>query len=97
MGQFLIYCYFVGVGFVFLDNIGFIANMVSMVLYFMLQMHFNLSGASTTLTNFMGSTFLLSVIGGFISDTFISRFHTCIIFGALEVMVHLRTLPAYGL
>nr|XP_017249462.1 PREDICTED: protein NRT1/ PTR FAMILY 4.5-like [Daucus carota subsp. sativus] len=73
-------------GFVFLDNIGFIANMVSMVLYFMLQMHFNLSGASTTLTNFMGSTFLLSVIGGFISDTFISRFHTCIIFGALEVM-----------
>lgn len=93
----LIYCYFVVVGFVFLDNIGFIANMVSMVLYFTLVMHFNLSGASTTLTNFMGSTFLLSLIGGFISDTFINRFHTCLIFGILEVLVHLhKMLVVYG-
>ncbi|KAK6915746.1 Proton-dependent oligopeptide transporter family [Dillenia turbinata] len=68
------------------DNMGFIANMVSMVLYFLYVMHFGPDGASNTLTNFMGSTFLLSIIGGFISDTYLSRISTCLIFGTLEVM-----------
>ena len=69
------------------DNMGFIANMVSMVLYFMYVMHFDLSNSATTLTNFMGTTFLLSLVGGFISDTYLSRFTTCIIFGIVEILV----------
>ena len=70
-----------------LENMGFIANAISMVLYFKNEMHFNLAGASNTLTNLMGSTFLLCLVGGFISDTFLSRFATCLIFGTLEVLV----------
>lgn len=66
---------------------GFVANMVSLVLYFSYKMYFDLSNAANTLTNLMGSTFLLSVIGGFISDTYTNRFHTCLIFGTLEVAV----------
>ena len=66
---------------------GFIANGISMVLYFKNEMHFDLAGASNTLTNFFGSTFLLCLVGGFISDTFLSRFATCLIFGTLEVLV----------
>ena len=70
-----------------LENMGFIANMVSMVLYFFWVMHFDLSTASNTLTNFMGATFLLSIVGAFISDTFLNRFHTVLLFGALEILV----------
>lgn len=70
-----------------MDNMGFVANMVSMVLYFMLKMHFDLSGSANTLTNFMGSSFLLSIVGGLISDTLLTRFHTCLIFGMLEILV----------
>ncbi|KAF1869750.1 hypothetical protein Lal_00017326 [Lupinus albus] len=69
-----------------LDNMGFVANMVSMVLYFYGVMHFDLSSSANTLTNFMGSTFLLSLLGGFISDTYLNRFITCLIFGSLEVL-----------
>lgn len=69
-----------------LENMGFLANMVSMVLYFMLVMFFNLSAAANTLTNFMGTTFLLSIVGGFISDTYLSRFTTSLVFGCLEVV-----------
>lgn len=70
-----------------LENMGFVANMVSLVLYFWLKLHFELSDAANTLTNLMGSAFLLSVIGGFISDTYINRFHTCLIFGTVEILV----------
>ncbi|KAF8387583.1 hypothetical protein HHK36_026237 [Tetracentron sinense] len=70
----------------FLDNIGFVANMSSMVLYFLFVMHFDLSGSATTTTNFLGTTFMLTLVGGFISDTYMNRLNTCLIFGALELM-----------
>lgn len=70
-----------------LDNMGFVANMVSMILYFLGPMHFDLATAANTLTNFMGTTFLLSLFGGFISDTYLSRYTTCLIFGSIEVLV----------
>lgn len=76
------------VALVALENMGFVANMVSLVLYFSYKMYFDLSTAANTLTNLMGSTFLLSIVGGFISDTFLNRFQTCVIFGALEVSVN---------
>ncbi|KAG4909888.1 protein NRT1/ PTR FAMILY 4.5-like [Glycine soja] len=69
-----------------LDNMGFVANMVSLVLYFYGVMHFDLSNSANTLTNFMGSTFLLSLVGGFISDTYFNRLTTCLLFGSLEVL-----------
>ncbi|XVF17721.1 hypothetical protein REPUB_Repub10bG0148000 [Reevesia pubescens] len=65
----------------------FIANMVSMVLYFTIVMYFNISASTNILTNFLDAIFLLFLIGGFISDTFLSRFMTCLLFGFLEVLV----------
>ncbi|KAL5981732.1 hypothetical protein ACLOJK_015795 [Asimina triloba] len=69
-----------------LENMGFIAIMASMVMYLMEVLFFNLSHAATTVTNFVGSAFLLSVVGGFISDAFMTRLNTILIFGALEVV-----------
>lgn len=43
--------------------------------------------AANTLTNFMGSTFLLTLIGAYISDTYLSRLSTALFFGVLEVLV----------
>jgi hypothetical protein len=75
-----------------LDNMGFVTNMVSLVLYFIGVMHFDLSSSANTLTNFMGSTFLLSLVGAFISDTYLNRFTTCLVFGSLEVIVSIYLL-----
>ncbi|KAL2238543.1 protein NRT1/ PTR FAMILY 4.6-like [Sesamum indicum] len=69
-----------------LENIGFVANMSIMVLYFHRALFFDVSHSANTLTNFLGSTFLLTVLGGFISDTYLNRLHTCLIFGFLEIM-----------
>lgn len=70
-----------------LENIGFVANMVMLVLYFLHQLHFDLTGSSTTLTNFAGTTFLLTILGGFISDTYMTRHNTVLMFGLFEMAV----------
>nr|POF19209.1 isoform 2 of protein nrt1/ ptr family 4.5 [Quercus suber] len=69
-----------------LENMGFVANMVSLVLYFSAVMLLDIPTAANTLTNFMGSTYLLSLIGAYISDTYLSRLSTALFFGVLEVL-----------
>lgn len=85
-------CSVINVALVALDNMGFVANMVSLVLYFGFKMYLDFSTAANTLTNFMGSTFLLTVVGGFISDTYINRFHTALIFGTIYTTVCMLAL-----
>lgn len=70
-----------------LETMTFLANGVSLVTYFYGYMNFGLTKSATTLTNFMGTAFLLSLFGGFISDTYLSRFKSCIVFGCLEILV----------
>lgn len=80
-----------------LDTMGFVSNMVSLVLYFGYVMFFDLPTAANTLTTFMGSNFLLSLIGGFISDTYLTRFTTCLLFGTVEVVaLAMVTVQAYS-
>ncbi|XP_061361725.1 protein NRT1/ PTR FAMILY 4.3-like [Gastrolobium bilobum] len=60
--------------------------MVSLVLYFLFIMHFDSSGSATTTTNLLGTSFLLTMVGGFISDTYMNRLNTCILFGIIQLM-----------
>lgn len=78
-------------------NIGFIANMTSMVLYFLYVMHFDLPGAANTTTNYLGSAFMLTLVGGFVSDAYMNRLNTCLLFGAIELLVnnHANTIYNY--
>ncbi|MED6183451.1 hypothetical protein PIB30_037964 [Stylosanthes scabra] len=69
-----------------LDNVGFVANMVSLVLYFGSVMHFNIAESATTTTNLLGTVFLIPILGGFISDTYLNRLNTCVLFGFIELL-----------
>uniref|UniRef100_A0A6N2LVC2 Major facilitator superfamily (MFS) profile domain-containing protein n=1 Tax=Salix viminalis TaxID=40686 RepID=A0A6N2LVC2_SALVM len=77
-----------------LESMGFIANMASLVLYFYFIMHFDIPTSANTLTNFMGSVFLLSLAGACIADTFLNRFYTSLLFGVMEGLA-LLTAQAY--
>ncbi|KAK1380471.1 Nitrate transporter 1.2 [Heracleum sosnowskyi] len=72
-----------------LDNIGFVANMVSAVLYFINVIHFDLSGSANTTTNFLGTAFLLTLVGGLVSDSYMNRLNTCLLFGGIELLGYL--------
>ncbi|KAG8654721.1 protein NRT1/ PTR FAMILY 4.5 [Manihot esculenta] len=69
-----------------LENMAFVSNAISLVTYFYGYMNFSLTKSATSLTNFMGTSFLLALFGGFISDTFLSRFKTCVLFGCIELL-----------
>ncbi|XP_017698839.2 protein NRT1/ PTR FAMILY 4.6-like [Phoenix dactylifera] len=78
-----------------LENMSFVSIAVSLVIYFFGYMNFGLTKSANTLTNFMGTSFLLTLLGGFISDTYLSRFKTCVIFGCIELLGYiLLTLQA---
>ncbi|XP_052171209.1 protein NRT1/ PTR FAMILY 4.5-like [Diospyros lotus] len=80
-----------------LDSIGSVANMCTMFLYFNLVLQFDLSQSANTFTNYIGSTFLLSIVGGFISDTYLSRLATCLSFGCLQLVGQaMITIQAYS-
>ncbi|RDX63083.1 Protein NRT1/ PTR FAMILY 4.5, partial [Mucuna pruriens] len=90
-----------------LENMAFVANAVSLVTYFFGYMNFNITKSATTLTNFMGTAFLLALVGGIISDTYLSRFKTCVLFACMELLGygiltvqawihHLRPIPCKG-
>ncbi|MCD7460534.1 hypothetical protein HAX54_043700 [Datura stramonium] len=69
-----------------IDTMAFISNGVSLVTYFYGYMNFSLTKSATTVTNFMGTAFLLSLFGAFLSDTCFSRFKTCVLFGIIQVL-----------
>ncbi|KAG2666486.1 hypothetical protein I3760_15G063200 [Carya illinoinensis] len=90
-----------------LENMAFITSAVSLVTYFYGYMNFSITKSATTLTNFMGTAFLLPLVGGFICDTYLSRFKTCVIFAFIELLGYallavqahlhqLRPLPCKG-
>ncbi|KAJ4821798.1 hypothetical protein Tsubulata_038724 [Turnera subulata] len=69
-----------------LENLVFLSNATNFILYFTKSMHYPIAEAANMVTNFMGTSFLLTILGGFITDSFITRFRTFIIFCILELV-----------
>ncbi|PAN16460.1 hypothetical protein PAHAL_3G062500 [Panicum hallii] len=64
-------------------NIPMILNLVS---YLHGTMHMGVKDASTTSTNFFGAICFFSFLGAFVSDSYIKRFYTILIFAPIEIM-----------
>ncbi|KAJ8761356.1 hypothetical protein K2173_001412 [Erythroxylum novogranatense] len=59
---------------------------VNLVTYFYGTMHFDLSDSANQLTNFMGVSYILSILMAFLADTYIGRLKIGIISGCIEFM-----------
>ncbi|KAL5224202.1 hypothetical protein ABZP36_010841 [Zizania latifolia] len=57
-----------------LENLAFLANASNLVTYLLGFMHYSPSQSATTVTNFMGTAFLLALLGGFLSDAFFTTY-----------------------
>ncbi|KAF8102212.1 hypothetical protein N665_0200s0006 [Sinapis alba] len=80
-----------------MENIVYVANGFNFVKYFMSSMHYSPATAANMVTNFMGTTFLFTLLGGFIVDSFLTHFTTFIIFCCLELMgLILLTFQSYN-
>ncbi|KAL2465310.1 Protein NRT1/PTR FAMILY 4.6 [Abeliophyllum distichum] len=57
-----------------LENLAYLANASNLVLYLSNFMHFSPSRSATMVTNFMGTAFLLALLGGFLSDAYFTTY-----------------------
>ncbi|KAF8756322.1 hypothetical protein HU200_011098 [Digitaria exilis] len=74
-------------------NIPMILNLVS---YLLGTMHMGVKDASTTSTNFFGAICFFSFLGAFVSDSYIKRFYTILVFAPIEIMGYvLLAVQAY--
>ncbi|KAL9246423.1 hypothetical protein vseg_019959 [Gypsophila vaccaria] len=79
-----------------MENMAFLANASNLVIYVLEYMHFSPSKASNTVTNFMGTAFLLALLGGFVSDAFFTTFHVYLTTAAIEFLgLVVLTIQAY--
>ncbi|KAH1075027.1 hypothetical protein J1N35_027355 [Gossypium stocksii] len=57
---------------------------VNLVTYLTETMHLGNATAANTVTNFLGTSFMLCLLGGFIADTFLGRYLTIAIFATVQ-------------
>ncbi|KAH6818965.1 Major facilitator superfamily protein [Perilla frutescens var. frutescens] len=57
----------------------------NLITYVINEMHFSLSKSANTVTNFIGTVFLLALLGGYLSDSYLGCFWTMLIFGFVEL------------
>ncbi|KAI3941302.1 hypothetical protein MKW92_033533 [Papaver armeniacum] len=77
-------------------NVTYASNVLNLVTYLRGTMHMDVATSSTTVTNFIGVSCACALIGGFLSDSYITRFKTILIFGPLEFLgFGLLALQAY--
>lgn len=67
---------------------------VNLVTYLMGVMHMPSSTAANTVTDFMGTSFLLCLLGGFLADSFLGRYKTIGIFSAIQTLVSYITISS---
>lgn len=67
----------------------------NLITYVLNDMHFPLSKSANIVTNFIGTVFLLSLFGGFLSDSYLGSFWTMFIFGFVELCVCLFFLSFF--
>lgn len=57
----------------------------NLITYVINEMHFSLSESANIVTNFIGTIFILALLGGYLSDSYLGSFWTILIFGFIEL------------
>ncbi|KAG2567084.1 hypothetical protein PVAP13_7NG221900 [Panicum virgatum] len=79
-----------------ITNIVNIPILLNLVTYLHGTMHMGVSSSATTVTNFVGATCGFALIGAFLSDSYLTRSTTILLFGPLEFLGYgLLALQAY--
>ena len=60
---------------------------VNLVTYLVGTMHLPSSTSANVVIDFMGTSFLLCLLGGFLADSFLGRYKTIAIFTLIQILV----------
>ncbi|MCL7026721.1 hypothetical protein MKW94_021974 [Papaver nudicaule] len=71
---------------VVLTSLTFIGNVFNMIMYFNQTMHMDIGTSISTITIIIGVTCGFALVGGFFSDSYITRFTGILIFGPIQFL-----------
>ena len=74
-----------------LSTMGIVVNLVT---YLTGTMHLQSAAAANVVTDFMGTSFLLCLLGGFLADSFLGRYLTIAIFALVQAIVSVHASVA---
>ncbi|XP_042483151.1 protein NRT1/ PTR FAMILY 4.3-like, partial [Macadamia integrifolia] len=81
---------------VVMTNMSYAPTFLNLVTYLRGTMHMDVATASATVTNFFGATCAFALLGAFISDSYITRFKTLLLFAPLVFLGFIMlTFQAY--
>ncbi|RDX90710.1 Protein NRT1/ PTR FAMILY 4.6, partial [Mucuna pruriens] len=69
-----------------LESLAYITIASNLVLYLSKYMHMSLFKSANNVTNFMGTAFLLTLLGGFLSDAFLTTYQVYLISAVIEFL-----------
>ncbi|KAG0477852.1 hypothetical protein HPP92_012571 [Vanilla planifolia] len=67
------------------ERMAFYAILFNMVIFLVAEMHQDLPDATTNVTNWIGTAFVLTLLGAFLADAYLGRFLTIVIFSCFYV------------
>ncbi|KAG8365577.1 hypothetical protein BUALT_Bualt18G0119900 [Buddleja alternifolia] len=71
------------------ENMATMALAVNLVTYFTMVMHFDLADAANELTNYMGVSYILTILVAFLADTYAGRFKAVLVATSIEFLASL--------
>ncbi|PIN21903.1 H+/oligopeptide symporter [Handroanthus impetiginosus] len=78
------------------ENMATMALAVNLVTYFIGVMHFDIAEAANQLTNYMGTSYILTILVAFLADTYVGRFKATLLATSVEFLgLGLLTLQAH--
>lgn len=80
-----------------LANLAFAGVEVNMVLFAKSVLRQTNADASNTFSRWMGTLYLSSLIGAFLSDSYLGRFLTCVTFQVVAVTVSFHNFRLYAM
>ncbi|CAK9313290.1 unnamed protein product, partial [Citrullus colocynthis] len=69
-----------------LENLAFLANASNLVMYLRKYMKFSPAKSANHVTTFMGTAFLLALLGGFLSDAFFTTYYVFLFSSFLQFL-----------
>ncbi|BFI30604.1 protein MpNPF17 [Marchantia polymorpha subsp. ruderalis] len=70
----------------FAERTAFFGVTVNIITYLFTVKHIHLADAANMVTNFLGASYVFTLVGGFLADTFIGRYWTIVIFILVQTL-----------
>ncbi|KZV47496.1 nitrate transporter [Dorcoceras hygrometricum] len=68
------------------DSMATLGLAVNLVMYFRVVMHFSVADAANNLTNFMGVSYIITILVAFLADTYVGRFKAVLFATSIEFL-----------